>query len=107
MQKMGSCGTNVDTRPGMSENNANDCGVKTHHSEHCSVIQETSEKGTNQIQDRVKKEKESVIAKGGFTNRAVRRKATTREYPGRVHLVNRLQREFSYLQPSDVKKVNV
>ena len=103
---MGSCGTKVDTRPGMSENNANYYGVKMHHSEHCSVIQETSEKGTNQIQDRVKKKKECVIAKGGFTNCAVRKKSTMTEYPGRVHLVNRLQREFNYLQPSDVKKVN-
>ena len=107
MHKMGSCGTKVDTRPGMSENNANYYGVKMHHSEHCSVIQETLEKGTNQIQDRVKKKKESVIAKGGFTNCAVRIKATMTEYPGRVHLMNRLQREFNYLQPSDVKKVSV
>lgn len=58
MHKMGSCGTKVDTRPGMSQNNANYYGVKMHHSEHCSVIQETSEKGTNQTQDRVKKKKE-------------------------------------------------
>ena len=71
---MGSCGTKVDTRPRMSENNANYYGVKMHHSEHRSFIQETSEKGKNQIQD---------------------------------HLVNRLQREFNYLQPSDMKKVNV
>lgn len=74
MHKMGSCGTKVDTRPRMSENNANYYGVKMHHSEHRSFIQETSEKGKNQIQD---------------------------------HLVNRLQREFNYLQPSDMKKVNV
>ena len=74
MHKMGSCGTKVDTRPRMSENIANYYGVKMHHSEHRSFIQETSEKGKNQIQD---------------------------------HLVNRLQREFNYLQPSDMKKVNV
>ena len=74
MHKMGSCGTKVDARPRMSENNANYYGVKMHHSEHRSFIQETSEKGKNQIQD---------------------------------HLVNRLQREFNYLQPSDMKKVNV
>lgn len=74
MHKMGSCGTKVDTRPRMSENNANYYRVKMHHSEHRSFIQETSEKGKNQIQD---------------------------------HLVNRLQREFNYLQPSDMKKVNV
>ena len=85
---MGSCGTKVDTRPGMSGNNANYYGVKMHDSEHCSVIQETSEKRTNQIQDRVKKKKECVIAKDGFTNCAVRTKATMMEYPGRVHLVN-------------------
>ena len=87
---MGSCGTKVDTRTGMSENNANDCGVKMHHSEHCSVIQETSEKGTNQIQDRVKRKRNVSSLKGGFTNRAVRTKATMTEYSGRVHLVNRL-----------------
>ena len=74
MHKMGSCGTKVDARPRMSENNANYYEVKMHHSEHRSFIQETSEKGKNQIQD---------------------------------HLVNRLQREFNYLQPSDMKKVNV
>ena len=107
MHKMGSHGTKVDTRPGMSENNANYYGVKVHHSEYCSVIQETSEKRTNQIQDRVKKKKACVIAKGGFTNCAVRTNATMTEYSGGVHLVNRLQREFNYLQPSDVKKVNV
>ena len=54
-----------------------------HHNEQCSVIQETSEKGTNQIQDRVKKKKKSVIAKGGFTNRAVRTKSSMTEHPGR------------------------
>ena len=104
MHKMGSCGTKVDTRPRMSENNANYNGIKMHHSEHRSFIQETSEKGKNQIQDHVKKRKECVIAESGFTSRA--KIATMTEYPGGVHLVNRLQREFNYLQPSDMKKVN-
>ena len=58
MHKMGSCGTKVDARPRMSENNANYYGVKMHHSEHRSFIQETSEKGKIQIQDHDKKRKE-------------------------------------------------
>ena len=29
------------------------------------------------------------------------------KYPGGVHLVNRLQREFNYLQPRDTKNINV
>ena len=57
MHKMGSCGTKVDARPRMSENNANYYGVKMHHSEHRSFIQETSEKGKIQIQDHDKRER--------------------------------------------------
>ena len=59
----------------------------------------------NQIQDHVKKRKECAIVESGFTSRA--KNATMTEYPGGVHLVNRLQREFNYLQPCDMKKVNV
>ena len=83
MHKMGSCGTKVDTRPRMSENNANYYGVKMHHSEHRSFIQETSEKGKIQIQDHVKKRKECVIAESRFTSGA--KNATMTEYPGGVH----------------------
>ena len=53
MHEMGSCVTKVDARPGMSENYANYYGVKMHHSETSIFIQETSEKGKNQIQDHV------------------------------------------------------
>ena len=105
MHKMGLCGTKVDARPRMSENNANYYGVKMHHSEHRSFIQETSEKGKIQIQDHDKRRKECVIAESRFTSGT--KNATMTEYPGGVHLVNRLQREFNYLQPSDMKKVNV
>ena len=73
----------VDARPRMSENNANYYGVKMHHSEHRSFIQETSEKGKIQIQDHVKKRKECVIAESRFTSGA--KNATMTEYPGGVH----------------------
>ena len=76
-----------------------------HHSKHRPFIQETSEEGKNQIQDHVKKRKECVIAKSGFTSRA--KNATMTEYQGGVHLVNRLQRKFNYFKPSDTKKVNM
>ena len=83
MHKMGSCGTKVDARPGMSENNANYFEVERRHSEHRRFIQETSEKGKNQIQDHVKKRKECVIAKSGFTSRS--KNATMTKYAGGVH----------------------
>ena len=95
----------MDARPRMSENNANYYGVKMHHSEHRSFIQETSEKGKIQIQDHVKKRKECVIAESRFTSGA--KNATMTGGGGGVHSVNRLQREFNYLQPCDMKKVNV
>lgn len=49
-----------------------------------------------------------VVANGGNANRTVRKTRNTimMEYSRRAHLVNKLQKEFSYLQASNMRKIN-
>ena len=47
-----------------------------------------------------------VIANGVFANGTVRKTRNTKtEYPGAVHLVNKLQKKFNYFNVSDMKKI--
>lgn len=49
-----------------------------------------------------------VVANGVHANRTVRKTKNTimMEYSGGVHLVNKLQKEFSYLKASNMRKIN-
>ena len=49
-----------------------------------------------------------VVANGVHANRTVRKTRNTimMEYSGGAHLVNKLQKEFSYLQASNMRKIN-
>lgn len=47
-----------------------------------------------------------VVANGVHANRTVRRNTIMMEYSGGVHQVNKLQKEFSYLQASNMRKIN-
>lgn len=92
---------------GTPKNSSNSNQVILGYSERRSVAQEIQERKKTQLQGFARKGNETrVIANGVFANGIERKtRNTTTECPGAVHLVNKLQKKFNYLNASDMKKI--